>query len=198
MTAQAHNEAQYFDLHTTGIGYLNSVRVVTPQKGSEYLACTISALRGNKQAAEYTPFQLRVSGEEAKKVLTDLQDDVNDRDTKVLISFRIGDAMPEWFEYSKGERKGEIGTCIRGRLIKVFWVKVNGEYAYQAPKAEASEDDGHVAEDQPEVQSERASREQASADGENAPREFSRGRGAPVKQANGSRRSSGGYGRRAA
>lgn len=190
MTAQANNEAQYFDLHTTGIGYLNSVRFVTPQKGPEYLACSISALHGNKEAAEYTPFQLRVSGEEAKRVIADLEADANDRDTKVLLSFRIGDATPEHFEYSKGQRKGEIGTCIRGRLIKVFWVKVNGEYAYQAPKAE-------TAGDQPGEQSEPASDEPASTGGDEL-RESSRSRRAPAKQANGDRRSSGGYGRRAA
>lgn len=135
MTAQTQ-EAQYFDLHTSGIGYLNRVRMVTPNKGPEYLACSISALRGNREAVEYTPFELRVSGTDAKEVIASLEEEANDRDTRVLISFRVGDAMPEAFTYKSGDRKGQTGVSLRGRLIKVFWVKVNGEYVYQAPKAE--------------------------------------------------------------
>ena len=41
----SNNESsKYFDLHTTGIGYLNHVREVTPKEGNPFLSVTIAAL----------------------------------------------------------------------------------------------------------------------------------------------------------
>lgn len=40
-------QAQFFNLHTRGIGYLNRVREVTAKKGNPFMACTIAALRGD-------------------------------------------------------------------------------------------------------------------------------------------------------
>ena len=47
-----HETKQYFDLHTTGIGYLNLVREVTPKEGSPFLSITIAALRGSVDNAQ--------------------------------------------------------------------------------------------------------------------------------------------------
>ena len=47
---------KYFDLHTTGIGYLNRVREVTPKEGTPFLSVTIAALRGSVDNAQYTHF----------------------------------------------------------------------------------------------------------------------------------------------
>ncbi|MET3448280.1 DUF3577 domain-containing protein [Ralstonia sp. 1138] len=140
MSAANTQETKYFDLHTTGIGYLNRVRMVQPTKGPAYRACSISALRGNANGVEYTPFDLSVTGSAAKEVIADLEQDANARDAKVLVSFRIGDAMPVAFTYSQGERTGQTGVSIRGRLIKVLWAKVNGELVYEAPKAELAQE----------------------------------------------------------
>ena len=62
--SQADNNAQnaqgqdqnsgYFDLHATGVGYLNRPRTVTPRKGEKFLACSISAMRGSADEVEYT------------------------------------------------------------------------------------------------------------------------------------------------
>ncbi|EPZ01212.1 DUF3577 domain-containing protein, partial [Mannheimia haemolytica] len=46
MTTQTSTQKNYFNLHTTGIGYLSNIRTVTPKKGDEFLACTIGALIG--------------------------------------------------------------------------------------------------------------------------------------------------------
>ena len=40
------NEKSYFDLHITGLGYLNRIREVKPKKGDSFLACDIAALNG--------------------------------------------------------------------------------------------------------------------------------------------------------
>jgi len=39
------DNAKYFDLHTTGVGYLNRVREVNPENGSSFLTATIAAMR---------------------------------------------------------------------------------------------------------------------------------------------------------
>ena len=59
----------FFDLHVEGVGYLNRVRTVRPKKGQEFLACTISAMRGAAGQVEYTKFDCRVSGAEAKQMV---------------------------------------------------------------------------------------------------------------------------------
>ena len=38
------DNVQYFDLHTTGIGYLNRVREINPENGSSFLTATVAAL----------------------------------------------------------------------------------------------------------------------------------------------------------
>ena len=48
-------------------------------------------------------------------------------DKPVIIGFRIADIYPETFTYEKGERKGETGVCIKGRLLRVKFAKVDGQ-----------------------------------------------------------------------
>ena len=45
----------------------------------------------------------------------------------VIIGFRIADIYPETFTYEKGERQGQTGVSIKGRLLRVKFAKVNGE-----------------------------------------------------------------------
>lgn len=39
------NDTHYFNLYTSGLGYLNRIREVTPKKGELFLCCDIAALR---------------------------------------------------------------------------------------------------------------------------------------------------------
>lgn len=55
MSNQAQsNESEYFDLHTTGIGYFNRIREVKPngRNAKPVLSVTIAALCGSKEAVE--------------------------------------------------------------------------------------------------------------------------------------------------
>ena len=63
------NEKSYFDLHITGLGYLNRIREVKPKKGEPFLACDIAALNGPSNAPEYRRFDVRVSGSEAQHLV---------------------------------------------------------------------------------------------------------------------------------
>lgn len=126
--AQSQSETQpsFFDLHVEGVGYLNRVRTVKPKKGQEFLACTVSAMRGSADKVDYTKFDCRVSGSEARKIIKLLEPDVVAKKA-VIVGFKVGDIYPELFTFEKGDRKGQQGVSIKGRLLKVKFAKVNGE-----------------------------------------------------------------------
>lgn len=53
-------EAKYFDLHTTGIGYLNRIREVPIRRGEPFLAVTVAALHGAADSVEYSYIDCKV------------------------------------------------------------------------------------------------------------------------------------------
>jgi len=139
MSEQAQSAPKsFFNLHVEGVGYLNRVRAVKPKKGREFLACTVSAMRGSTEDIGYTKFDCKVSGSAAQKIVELLEPDVTGEKT-VLIGFRIGDIYPELFTYEKGEKAGQPGVSIKGRLLRVKFAKVNGEAVDLPQPAPASE-----------------------------------------------------------
>lgn len=129
------NEKSYFDLHITGLGYLNRIREVKPKKGDAFLACDITALNGPSDSPEYRRFDVRVSGSEAQHLVRRCEQAV-EAERKVLIGFRLGDLWADTFTYSKGKRAGEQGVSLKARLLFVSWIKVDGELVHKAePKA---------------------------------------------------------------
>ena len=84
---QSQAQSAYFNLHVEGVGYLNRVRTVKPKKGQEFLACTVSAMRGSTADLGYTKFDCKVSGAEAQKIVKLLEPDVAD-EKPVLIGFK--------------------------------------------------------------------------------------------------------------
>jgi hypothetical protein len=125
-STQASSQPSYFNLHVEGIGYLNRVRTVKPKKGQEFLACTVAALRGSDSDVSYTKFDCRVSGADAQAIVKRLEDDVA-AEKAVIIGFRIADIYPELFTFEKGDRKGQPGVSIKGRLLRIKFAKVNGK-----------------------------------------------------------------------
>ena len=122
----------YFNLHTVGIGYLNRVREVQVRRGQPFMACDIAALHGATDAVEYTRFDCKVAGGEAERLIRLYMDAVK-AEKKVLLSFRIGDLWIDPFLYEKGERQGQPGASLKGRLLFIDWIKVNGSLEYKAP-----------------------------------------------------------------
>jgi len=125
-SSQVHQTSSFFNLHVDGIGYLNRVRTVKPKNGQEFLACTVAALRGSDRDVSYTKFDCRVSGADAQAIVRRLESDVAAERT-VIIGFRTADIYPELFTFEKGDRKGQPGVSIKGRLLRIKFVKVNGE-----------------------------------------------------------------------
>ena len=89
------------------------------------MACSVSALRGSSEAAAYTRFDCTVSGAQAQQIVKLLEPDVTD-EKPVLVGFKLGDIYPECFTFEKGDRKGQQGASIKGRLLRISFAKVNG------------------------------------------------------------------------
>ncbi|HEV2680821.1 STY4534 family ICE replication protein [Paraburkholderia aspalathi] len=129
------NPKVYFDLHITGIGYLNRIREVKPKKGDAFLACDIAALNGPSDDVSYVRFDTRVSGTEAQHLVRRCMDAVKE-EKKVLIAFRLGDLWADTFTYTKGKRVGEQGVSFKARLLFISWIKIDGKEYYKAePKS---------------------------------------------------------------
>lgn len=105
-------EAKYFDLHTTGIGYLNRIREVPIRRGEPFLAATVAALHGAADSVEYSYIDCKVVGAQAEKLVRRCKEAV-EAEKKVLISFRIGDIWADPFTYEKGEKKGQSGASSK-------------------------------------------------------------------------------------
>ncbi|MGH8549813.1 MAG: DUF3577 domain-containing protein [Methylococcales bacterium] len=113
---------KYFDLHVTGIGYLNRAREVPVPRGQAFLAVDISALHGSADRVVYTRFDCRVSGTEAARVVKAAIKHL-EAERKVLAAFKLGDLYAETFTYAKGEKAGQTGVSLKARLLRIAWVK---------------------------------------------------------------------------
>jgi len=126
--------AKYFDLYTTGIGYLNHVREVTPNEGSPFLSVTIAALRGSVDDVQYTRFECRVSGKQAQEIVRQVKPAVEGK-LKVLVGFTLSDLFAEPFTFKNGDKAGETGVSLKARLLRVGWAKVDGQPFYSEQAA---------------------------------------------------------------
>jgi CRISPR/Cas system-associated endoribonuclease Cas2 len=126
----SNDDTKYFDLYTTGIGYLNRVREETPKEGSPFWSVTIAALRGSVDDVQYTYFECRVSGQQAQKLVQQLKQPV-EGELKVLIGFTLSDLFAEAFTYKNGDKAGETGVSLKARLLRIGWAKVDGQPFYK-------------------------------------------------------------------
>lgn len=146
---------EYFNLHVSGIGYLNRVRWVEPSRSAgrraqAFLACSISALRGRPEDREHTYFDVRVSGAEAQGLIASLMTDVG-ANRKVVVGFRIGDIYPHLYEREvrdpqSGRKTGqrEWATLIKGRLLLVNSITVDGERIFTRTRDDEVEPAEHT------------------------------------------------------
>jgi hypothetical protein len=124
---------KFFDLHIQGIGYLSRAREVKPKRSSPFLAVDVTAIHGPADDVQRVRFDSKIAGAEAQKVIRDLMAEINDRDRKVLAAFKLGDLYVDQFTYESGEKAGQTGTSLKTRLLRLAWVKVDGEFVYRAP-----------------------------------------------------------------
>jgi hypothetical protein len=123
----SNNEvSKYFDLHTKGIGYISRIREVSPKEGTPFLSITLAALRGSVENAQYTHFECHVSGKHAQTIVRELKTAVEGK-LKVLIGFILSDLYGESFVFKNGDKAGETGISLKARLLRVPWVKIDGQ-----------------------------------------------------------------------
>jgi hypothetical protein len=132
--------SKYFNLHTSGIGYVSRIREVVVKRGTPFLACNISALHGAAEAVEYTRFDCRVSGGEADKLIRRCMEAVA-AEKKVLVGFNLGDLYPDL--YTKAD--GTPAVSLKARLLRIDFIKVDGQTVYTAPRRDAVAADGEEA-----------------------------------------------------
>jgi hypothetical protein len=138
------DQVDYFNLHTQGCGYLSRIREVKVGRGGKerFTACAISALRGACDAPDYTYLDLRVSGETAEGLVWDALADV-EAGKKVFLVFRIGDIFasdPYEVDEKNRETRQLTGrkvwrSSIKGRLLFISHIQVDGVTVYVAPEA---------------------------------------------------------------
>lgn len=136
--------AGFFNFHATGVGWMNRIRTVQPNRGEPFLACSISALHGRTDKPERTCLDLRVSGEEAQRLVERLQKHCEAK-RRIFVSFKVGDLYPHLYERKNHETgKPETAALIKGRLLALSSIKINGEKVWpvekpadEAPAAEA-------------------------------------------------------------
>lgn len=167
MTTQTQQTQNFFNLHTSGIGYLNNIREVKSQRGKPYLSCDIAALKGDSSKPEYTFFNVNVAGEQNEKLIKRCMSAV-ESNKKVLISFTLGDLWTESFVYDKGSKyhkKGDVGVMLKARLIRIKSIKVDGKLVYQEEQKQYS---APTQKDAPKYQSEPV----GDADFDNTPPQY--------------------------
>jgi hypothetical protein len=130
----------YFDLHVTGVGYLGRAREVSVRRGEPFLALEVNALHGSAEQVEYTRFDCRVTGAEARAVIQRHLESINDRDRKVLAGFRLGDLYADLFTYRSGEKLGQTGVALKARLLRIQWLKIDGETVYRTEQEVRTEE----------------------------------------------------------
>ena len=141
--------SEYFDLHTVGCGYLSRVRWVNPsqrsgRQGKPFLCCAINAMHGKVSDPSYTYFDLRVSAEECKEVVQVLEQAVMKDRKRVFVAFKLGDIFPHHYDVPvrdkrSGEERVESRVLIKGRLIALTHVKIDGQVVFEhLPGGEAN------------------------------------------------------------
>ncbi len=124
--AQTTTKNAYFDCITKAFGYVNDPRLVTPKKGSPYLALRFTALIGDKTEPVKLKYEVNVTGLEAKeltKLLIEKQDAAKPARLVIQASVEIGDAQPD----SYSDKNGNPVLIMRGRLLKFAYLKIGDD-----------------------------------------------------------------------
>ena len=121
---------QYFDFIATGVAYVNRVKQILPQAGGRafapYWTANLAVLVSEGNDVQYRYIDCTVPAEEAAKLISRFADEANDPKCKVLVGFRISNLRAETFT----RNNGNSDSLLKGRLIKISWLKINNRKVY--------------------------------------------------------------------
>lgn len=132
-----HSDSSYFDLHTRGTGFIQRPRQVRAKKGPPYLALDIMALTGEAGSTERVRFDCNVTGVVAERDVRFILERMEgaepsdptrpERGPRVQVGFTVADLRTDIFTYQNGPKQGETGVSLKVRLIRLHWLKLNGQ-----------------------------------------------------------------------
>ena len=145
---KAPEPSGYFDLHTKGCGYINRIRWVTlkgsGRKAEAFLACAINALHGQIVDPQYSYMDLRVSGQEAIELVSELIKD-SEAGRKIFVAFTVGDTYAHAYlrdikEHGRKTGEQEPAAVIKGRLLLITHIAIDDVVVFQRDREERTDD----------------------------------------------------------
>ena len=130
---------KYFNVITSGIGYLNRARIVSPNGGKSFLAVTVALMEGSPDDVRYVYLDQIVKGEKAKALVTEHMDAICDDNTKVIAAVECGSLRVAPFIYERGNHKGKPGAALKSSLLKISYLKIGGNVVH-LDKSNADQD----------------------------------------------------------
>lgn len=127
-------------LRVTGIGYLRRITEATTPGGTPFTACDIFALTGKPGTRELRRFDTMVLGRVAQALIRQCRTAL-EADQEILINFCMRDVQAHTFKYSKGKKAGQLGSCLKSNLVRIYWIKIDGEFTFQTEPSEMESED---------------------------------------------------------
>jgi hypothetical protein len=125
------NEFGYYDCHTHSLAYINDVyEYQQSRKSAVDTWVNLSLVQGEKNDPSYVKCNVRVVGSDAALLMDQVKPFVNARDSnrrpvhKVMARVVLGDTFPLIITAKQGKNAGEVYPIIKGRLLKITWVRV--------------------------------------------------------------------------
>ncbi|AHF02280.1 hypothetical protein THIAE_06020 [Thiomicrospira aerophila AL3] len=128
------NSNDYFNLHTKGLCYVNRFRAVSTRKDTFY-SVTLGFLRGHVDEVETTYIDCVIRNDDVLEILTQYQDAING-DSKVMAVAIVGDIFAQTYK----KRDGSLAAGIKGRLIGLNQLKVDGDVVFKRENADQDND----------------------------------------------------------
>lgn len=121
----------YFNAHTEGLGYLDSLELVNPKSGQDFApfwSANFCMLEGNPLNPDKTFISLKIPCEKALNELLPFVEHINDPDTKVFVGLRLADYRAKPFVYGpESQTPGKLGVNYSAKLINILHLKVGDQ-----------------------------------------------------------------------
>ncbi len=133
MSAQNKNQS-FYDIHISGIGFLDRIRMVTPKDREPFMAVTVGLQDGEVLDGDYskvstTYLDCIVSGPRVFNILNDhvLQENVDQANTVIRAVVKTGGLDAETFTYTQGPKQGQTGVSLKSRLFQITHLYIAGD-----------------------------------------------------------------------
>ena len=130
-------QEKYFNIITKGLGSIHDVRVVKLEGGRSFRAVRMSLIEGHVDNPRFVFIDLMMKGEVTVDLFRQYREAIADKKQVVLAAVEIGSLRTTAFVYKNGERKGQLGSALKGALIGISHLTIDGEVVYTRPESEA-------------------------------------------------------------